>query len=197
MRTGFRAPVAALVAAGLMGLLVSAARAEDKPAPVVVNFGVSGLDAASADALAKSLQALESVEKADVSVKGGTVQVKAEKTLQLSDIEAAVAALSTEEKKLELDDDAIALTGTVSVAVGNVGDDAPVVEALKSAPNVDKVEGQGGMYNVTFKGSKGATIGELDAALKAKVTPAEGAEAPSVDDVAWTAPKADGGGKHG
>ena len=198
MRTGFRASLAtALVVAGLVGLMWSSARAEDKPAPVVVHVGVTGLDKDSGEAVVKALKELESVGEAKTDGKRVMVQVKSEKTLQLSDVLAAIEAQSTEAKKLEADEDGVALAGTVAVSVAGATDDAAVIEALKSAPNVEKVDGSAGTFNVTFKGAKGATVGELEAAIKAKLTVAEGAEPPSVDDVAWTAPKGDDGGKHG
>ncbi|MEK7865922.1 MAG: hypothetical protein AAB434_04510 [Planctomycetota bacterium] len=197
MHRGFRASLAAaLVVAGLVGLMGSTAQAE-KAAPMTVTVGVKGLDKDSGKALETALKALESVTDAKADDKGVLVQVKSEKTLQLSDVLAAVQAQSTEEKKLEADKAGVALVGTVSVAVGGATDDAAVIEALKSAPNVEKVEGSAGTFSVTFKGAKGATVGDLETALKTKVGAAEGATPPSVDDVAWTAPKGDDGGKHG
>lgn len=198
MRTGFRPSLAAaLVVAGLVGLMWAPAQAEDKPAPVVVHVGVTGLDKDSGGAVVSALKQLESVAEAKTDGKRVMVQVKPEKTLQLSDVLAAIEAQSTDAKKLEADADGVALTGTVAVAVGGATDDAAVIEALKGAPNVEKVDGSAGSFNVTFKGAKGATVGELEAALKAKLTVAEGAEPPSLDDVAWTAPKGEDGGKHG
>lgn len=198
MRTGFRPSLAAaLVVAGLVGLMWSTVRAEDKPAPMMIHVGVSGLDKESCEAVVKALKELESVGDAKTDGKRVMVQVKPEKTLQLSDILAAIQAQSTDAKKLEADKAGVALAGTVAVAVGGATDDAAVIEALKGAPNVEKVDGSAGAFNVTFKGAKGATVGEIEAALKAKLPVAEGAEPPSVQDVAWTAPKGDDGGKHG
>ncbi|GEM_PF-5736540 len=197
MHRGFWASLAtALVAAGLVGLMGSLAQAE-KAAPMTVTVGVKGLDKDSGKALETALKELESVTDAKADGKGVLVQVKSEKTLKLSDILDAIEAQSTDEKKLEADEDGVALVGTVAVTVAGASDDAKVIEALKSAPNVEKVEGSAGTFQVTFKGAKGATVGDLLTALKAKVGAAEGAEPPSVEDVAWTAPKGDGDGEHG
>lgn len=197
MRTGFWGSLAdAIVIAGLVGLLGSLAQAGDKAAPVTVTVGVKGLDTDSSKALEKALKELDSVTNVKVDAKGVMVQVKPEKTLRLSTVLAAIEAQSTDAKKLEADKAGVALTGTVAVSVGGATNDAAVIGALKSAPNVEKVDGKGGVFNVTFQGSKGATVGDLEAALKAKVGAAEGAKPPTVEDVAWTAPKGDDGGKH-
>lgn len=200
MRMGRKAIVGALALAVAVGLGWATAGAEDpKPAPTKVTIGVKGLDTQELQkGLDAGLKPLEAVEASQAEAEKVTIQLRAEKTLKLSEVAAVVKALSTEAKPLAVDAPAIALTGTVGVTlVGTDGQkDEDVIKALQSAPNVEKVAGAGAKYDVSFKGAQGATVGDLVKALKTALGAKEDGSVPGVGDVAWTAPKA-GDGKEG
>lgn len=182
----------------LGGLLLGGApvaQAEEPAASTQTTIGVKGLDTPELQAaLEAALNGHEAVEGAKAEAGKVTVRVKPEKTLKASDVAAAVKALSTDAKPLAVELGGVMLGGTVDVTVSGTGDapEATVAEALKGAgPAVEKVEAAGsGTFRVTFAGAKGASVGELDAALKAKLGVKEGGPVPAVSDVAWTAPKA-------
>lgn len=184
---------ALLIAAFVGALWTTAAAKDEKAAPLTVTVAVKGLKADSAKAIEKALKALEAVTDAKADAKSVLAQVKAEKTLKLSDVLGAIAAASSEKDKLEADRAGVALLGTAAITVDGMGDakDDDVIAILKGVPNVEKVEGSKGTYDVTFKGAKGTTVGEVEKALQAKTKEA------SVKDVSWTAPKEGKAGGHG
>ncbi|MBI3268309.1 MAG: hypothetical protein HYZ53_04750 [Planctomycetes bacterium] len=194
---------ALFAAALLLGGAVPVA-AEDAKGPTHVTVGVKGLDGKEQQgALEAALKGNEAVEAVRAEAGKVTVQVRAEKTLKLSAVADAVKGASNDKKPLSVETDAVALAGGCSIMLSGTGDakDDAILKALQSVPNVDKASGTGGTYALTFKGAKGASIGDVVAALKKGLGVKEGGEMPGVSDVWWTAPKAEppkkpaGGGK--
>lgn len=177
----------------LAGALLAPAGAEDaRYHPIRLTFGVKGLTLPETrDALVKALKGLEAVETATTEVEKVTVQVRAEKTFRLSDLASAVQGLATGEKPLVLERDALRLTGRAWLKLSGMGEakDDALMAALKTVPNVVKVEGTGAKYLVELDGSKGATVAEVEAGLKAALGAPEGGPVPGLADVLWVGPR--------
>lgn len=176
---------ALLVAAFVGAMWTTAAAKGEKTPPITVSVEVEGLTSDTAKVVEKGLKALEAVTDAKATTKGVMAQVKAEKTLKLSDVLGVIASVASEKNRLGVNRGGVALLGTVAITVDGVGDakDEDVIAVLKGVANVEKVEGEKGTYNVTFKGPKGSTVNDVDKALQAKMKES------SVKDVSWTAPK--------
>ncbi len=181
-----------LVVAALAGSLGTSAWAGDDT-PVRISIGVSGLGGDAGRGLERTLQNFDSVSAARVDSSRATVQVKAERTLRLSELLSAIDGVSTRERPVEADRAGVGLVGTATITVDGIGDvnDDDVLDVLKSIPNVANAEGSGGRYEVTFQGSRGSSVGEVERALQARFAQS------SVRDVAWTAPKEEKSGGDG
>lgn len=176
------------------GAAMSCAADGPKYEPRKVTIGIKGLqDMEVQIALTGVLYGLDAVEAVDAQADKVTLQLKPEKTLALGDVVKAAEALSTGEVKLAVDVAGVSLVGTCELALMGLGGakDEEVARVLGTAPNVDKVTGSGAKWVVTFKGSKGATVGEVSKALAAGLgARAGGGTPPAVGDVSWTGPKA-------
>lgn len=194
--------LAAAVTAGLLFAVAGPTpAAPPKYQPTRIDFAVKGLEELEMAApITKRLYQIPAVLGVIGQVGKVTVGVKPDMTLKASAVVAAVKAASTEHLLFEVDWAGIPLAGTCDLTLADIAElkDEDLAQALQTVPNVEKVVRSAAYWRVTFKAPEGATVGEVDAALKTAFGSAEAQTAvPTVHDVAWTAPKAPPGWKEG
>lgn len=173
----------------------------DKPAeakgPKKVTLPVSGLEEkATRDALEAALQSVPGVGSAKAEPGKLMLEVAADATVALAEVSEAVKGVSNDKAKVEVDWKALQLNNDCRLAVEGVGteDAAKTAEALKGVGEVANVEAADGLYSVSFKSAKGATLADFDAALSKAFAAKEGEVVAHVSNVLWAAPKAENPG---